>query len=80
MVQKSWVDVEPDSDFPLENLPFGVFSTAKDAKPRAGIAIGNYVLDLVVASRLEALAGTRAAQTSCFEQVSLDPLHAHSFK
>ena len=76
MVQKSWVDVMKNSDFPLQNLPFGVFSTAKDARPRAGVAIGNYVIDLPAASKLKALAYTKAAQTSCFTQVSLGSLHA----
>jgi fumarylacetoacetase len=42
----SWVEVEKDSDFPIQNLPFGIFKT-KYLTPVAGIAIGNYVLDLV---------------------------------
>ncbi|HEX7273856.1 MAG TPA: fumarylacetoacetase [Casimicrobiaceae bacterium] len=44
---KSFVDVAPDSHFPLQNLPFGVFSTRGEA-PRAGVAIGAQVLDLAV--------------------------------
>lgn len=43
---KSWVDVPPGSDFPIQNLPFGVFKT-RYLSPVAGVAIGNYVLDLV---------------------------------
>jgi fumarylacetoacetase len=45
---KSFVDVTPDSHFPLQNLPFGVFSTRVDRSPRAGVAIGDRVLDLAV--------------------------------
>jgi fumarylacetoacetase len=41
----SWVPVPPESDFPVENLPYGVFSTP-DGSPRIGVAIGDYVLDL----------------------------------
>jgi fumarylacetoacetase len=41
---RSWVPVPPDSDFPLENLPYGVFD-AGDGR-RIGIAIGDQVLDL----------------------------------
>lgn len=43
---QSWVETanDPESPFPLNNLPFGVFS-AGDA-PRCGTAIGEYVLDL----------------------------------
>jgi fumarylacetoacetase len=43
---KSWVEVPIDSDFPIQNLPFGIFKT-KYLSPVAGVAIGNYVLDLV---------------------------------
>ncbi len=44
---KSWVEVKPNSDFPIQNLPFGIFKTA-DTAPRVGIAIGEYILDLPV--------------------------------
>ncbi|MBX2962431.1 MAG: fumarylacetoacetase [Cyclobacteriaceae bacterium] len=43
---KSWVEVSPDSDFPIQNLPFGIFKT-RYLSPVAGVAIGDYVLDLV---------------------------------
>lgn len=43
---KSWVEVPKDSDFPIQNLPFGIFKT-KYLSPVAGVAIGNYVVDLV---------------------------------
>lgn len=42
----SWVEVPKGSDFPIQNLPFGIFKT-KYLTPVAGVAIGNYVLDLV---------------------------------
>lgn len=42
---KSWVDVPANSDFPIQNIPFGVFKT-KTLAPRAGVAIGNHILDL----------------------------------
>lgn len=42
---KSWVDVAPDSDFPIQNLPFGIFKTDRE-KPRVGVAIGDMVVDL----------------------------------
>ena len=44
---KSFVDVAPDSHFPLQNLPFGVFSARREP-PRVGVAIGAQVLDLAV--------------------------------
>lgn len=43
---KSWVEVPKNSDFPIQNLPFGIFKT-RYLSPVAGVAIGNHVLDLV---------------------------------
>lgn len=43
---KSWVEVPHGSDFPIQNLPFGIFKT-KYLSPVAGVAIGDHVLDLV---------------------------------
>ncbi|HEX4653985.1 MAG TPA: fumarylacetoacetase [Candidatus Udaeobacter sp.] len=45
MPLKSFVAVAPDSHFPLENLPFGVFQP-KQGGPRAGVAIGDLIADL----------------------------------
>ena len=42
----SWVDVDDADDFPIQNLPFGVFSTAAHAGRRVGVAIGDQILDL----------------------------------
>src|SRR5690349_9268274 len=45
---KSFVAVAPDSHFPIQNLPFGVFSTDADPTLRVGVAIGDLILDLAV--------------------------------
>ncbi|WP_035723831.1 fumarylacetoacetase [Bradyrhizobium sp. ARR65] len=45
---RSFIDVVPESDFPIQNLPYGVFSTVAYPTPRVGVAIGDYVLDLAV--------------------------------
>ena len=44
---KSWVTVPKNSDFSIYNLPFGIFQT-KRISPRAGIAIGDKIVDLAV--------------------------------
>src|SRR6185437_13563840 len=36
------------SDFPIQNLPYGVFSTQASPSPRVGVAIGDDVLDLAL--------------------------------
>ncbi|KAK3342688.1 fumarylacetoacetase [Neurospora tetraspora] len=45
---RSWLDIDPSSDFSLANIPFGIISTPDDPSPHVGIAIGTYVLDLKV--------------------------------
>jgi len=42
----SWIPVTSGSDFTLDNLPYGVFSTATDPRHRIGVAVGDSVLDL----------------------------------
>ena len=46
---KSWVESanEPGGDFPIQNLPFGIFKRKGAAEsPRGGVAIGDQILDL----------------------------------
>jgi fumarylacetoacetase len=47
----SWIEVEKKSDFPIQNLPFGIFKT-QSSSPRVGIAIGDQVLDLAILNHL----------------------------
>ncbi|MDN5214616.1 fumarylacetoacetase [Fulvivirgaceae bacterium BMA12] len=56
----SWVDVAPDSDFTIHNIPFGIFSNANNS-PRIGVAIGDEILDLVAVAKL-----------GCFDQLKID--------
>lgn len=42
---RSWINVEASSEFPIQNLPFGIFETAQSGK-RVGVRIGEHVLDL----------------------------------
>ena len=42
---ESWVGVPADSDFPIQNLPLGIFKTDSLA-PRVGVRIGDSILDL----------------------------------
>ncbi|EGW13581.1 Fumarylacetoacetase [Cricetulus griseus] len=48
----SYIPVAEDSDFPIQNLPYGVFSTQSHPKPRIGVAIGDQILDLSVIKHL----------------------------
>jgi len=40
----------PDSDFPIQNLPFGVFRPAVNLPQRVGVAIGDQILDIAAAA------------------------------
>src|SRR5215472_11057060 len=51
MPLKTFIEVAPDSHFPLENLPFGIFQP-KEGKPRVGVAIGDLIVDLSVLEEL----------------------------
>ena len=43
--RKSWLDIPEGSDFPIQNLPFGILS--RDGGPKkVGVAIGEYALDV----------------------------------
>ncbi len=72
----SWVQSaqDPASDFPIQNLPFGVYRAAGQA-PRIGVAIGDAVLDLGRAFDLGLLAGVAELEGVCRE-VSLNALMA----
>lgn len=41
----SWISVNPNSDFPIQNLPFGIYSD-KTVKNHVCSAIGDYIIDL----------------------------------
>ncbi len=69
---KSFIDVAPDSHFPIQNLPFGVFKPA-NAAARIGVAIGDYVLDLAV---LEESGHFRSAEFRSGPVFSADALNS----
>lgn len=54
---KSFIEVPPESDFPIQNLPYGIFSTASRAEPRVGTRIGDWALDLAVLDAEKLLGG-----------------------
>ncbi len=54
--RKSWLDVPHDSDFPIQNIPFGVFLT-KDDVVTIGTRIGDYAIDLGALQQLNYFEG-----------------------
>jgi fumarylacetoacetase len=45
----TWLEIADGSPFPIDNLPYGVFSAAGVGAPRVGVAVGDRVLDLAAA-------------------------------
>jgi hypothetical protein len=45
---RSFVEVDHDSHFPIQNLPFGIFTPPGESMRRIGVRIGDFVLDLHV--------------------------------
>ncbi|MEM8959919.1 MAG: fumarylacetoacetase [Acidobacteriota bacterium] len=77
----SWIESanHADTDFPLQNLPFGVFSRRNDShdRPRIGVAIGDQILDLSRCFDLELCEGdAEVAGRVCSEADDLNPLLA----
>lgn len=52
----SWLDVPQDSDFPIQNIPFGVFITKEDVIA-IGTRIGDYAIDLGALQQLNYFKG-----------------------
>ncbi|HUH07955.1 MAG TPA: fumarylacetoacetase [Egibacteraceae bacterium] len=71
----SWAPVDAGSDFPLENLPYGIFSRTGQA-PRAGVAIGSNVLDLSVVAVEGLLDSAVEGAAALFSADSLNPFMA----
>lgn len=47
---KSWVNVPENSDFPIQNIPFGIF-TNEDKSPRVCSRIGDFVVDIAALAK-----------------------------
>jgi fumarylacetoacetase len=69
--RRSFIPVAVDGDFPLQNLPFGVYRP-RDGTARVGVAIGDQVLDLAALWRAGRLAATGVADGAVFEQPALN--------
>lgn len=73
---QSFVDVPTGSDFPIHNLPYGIFRPSAGARPRIGVAIGDAVLDLSVLSERGLLSGRALDDGDAFRQPTLNAFMA----
>ncbi len=75
--RRSWVaSANGHQHFPIQNLPLGVFTTAGDAAPRIGVAIGDQVLDLKAASLARTFGSSTRCRAEVLEAPTLNPLMA----
>ena len=75
---KSWVEIPEGSDFPIQNLPFGIYSTETKSK-RVGIAIGESILDLGELKALDLLSNLPFEKDD-FLTNYLNPMMGHGKK
>ncbi|HEY1794739.1 MAG TPA: fumarylacetoacetase [Stellaceae bacterium] len=79
--RQSWVaSANGHSEFPLQNLPLGVFNppgvTAPNARARGGIAIGDMIFDIAGAHEAGLFSGEAAGAAEAASGATLNPLMA----
>lgn len=72
---KSWVTTPENTDFPIQNLPYGIFSTER-LSPRAATRIGDQVLDLAKVADLGFLDAQLGKHKDVFAQPVLNDFMA----
>jgi len=75
----SWVAsaADPGTDFPIQNLPYGVFvRRGSGDAPRVGVAIGDLVLDVSACTAAGLMAGAAESSARACAQPSLNALMA----
>lgn len=75
-MKRSFIEVESESHFPIQNLPYGVFSPRSGGAPRIGVAIGDFILDLMVLDDAGHFNMTDVAGKEIFHQPSLNAFMA----
>jgi fumarylacetoacetase len=73
---RSFVEVSPDSHFPIQNLPYGVFRPRSGGPARVGVAIGDSVLDISVVEDAGLLRGSAVDGRELFDRPALNALMA----
>src|SRR3954447_7701873 len=75
--RQSWVaSANGHPDFPIQNLPLGIFTPPGGGPPRAGVAIGDVILDLAAAQAAGLLVGEAARALEAAAGGILNPLFA----
>jgi fumarylacetoacetase len=75
--RRSWIESanDPKTEFPIQNLPFGVFRP-QGGPPRCGVAIGGMIFDLSVGFAAGLFTGLAAEAARAASGINLNPLMA----
>src|ERR1700741_431104 len=74
--RRSWVEsANGHPDFPIQNLPFGIYSKPGE-RPRGGVAIGDDIFDLKIASEAGLFKGEAKRAADAASGARLNPLFA----
>jgi fumarylacetoacetase len=67
---EAFLDVDPSSDFSIDNLPYGAYTGPRGGAPRPCTAIGDSVVDLAALQAAGLFSGpVLAKHPDCFQQV-----------
>lgn len=73
---RSWINVPENSDFPIQNLPYGCYvfknNSNNESIPRICVAIGEYVLDLSIIYNYGLFNDTCLKNTNVFNSTNLN--------
>lgn len=72
---RSFIPVPPDSHFPIQSLPYGVFRRRSGGVARVGVAIGEQILDLAILEEERLFRGTGVGGP-VFRSPALNPFMA----
>ena len=75
--RQSWItSANGHTDFPIQNLPVGIFSPPGSVEKRGGIAIGDMIFDLAAAAEAGLFAGAARDAAEAASSGSLNELFA----
>lgn len=72
----SFLDVSADHPFPIQNLPYGVFTPPDSTATRVGVAIGDHVLDLAALNEIGAIDVPELRESRPFSKSTLNAFMA----
>jgi fumarylacetoacetase len=72
----AFIHTPPDHPFPVQNLPYGIFTPGAGGPRRVGVAIGDFVLDLAVLEEKGLLPTVGDGKRPVFAQPTLNPFMA----